>query len=98
MWGRWGAGNLHHRNRMKKTVRYSEKHPFKSVSCCPFPFYCSDKTRIGSEYVARNKTFTVFTIYIRTDRPEQTVETQMRRRRTRRLIWVYTVCHSSSNF
>ena len=41
---------------------------------------------------------TVFTICIRTDRPEQTVEARMRRRITRRLIWVYTVCHSSSNF
>ena len=33
-----------------------------------------------------------------TNRSEQTVKTQMRRRRTRRLIRIYTVCHSSSNF
>ena len=24
-------------NRMKTTINYSEKHPFKSVSCCEFP-------------------------------------------------------------
>ena len=31
--------------RMKKTINYSEKHPFKSVSCCQFPFLCSDKNQ-----------------------------------------------------
>ena len=30
--------------RMKKTIRYSEKHSFKSVSCCWVPFRCSDKS------------------------------------------------------
>ena len=38
------------------------------------------------------------TVCIRTDRPEKTLMTQMRHRRTWHLIWVYTVCHSSSNF
>ena len=32
---------------------------------------------------------------VRTDRFEQTVQTQIT---TRRLIWVYTVCHTSSDF
>ena len=41
---------------------------------------------------------TVFTICIQTDRPEQTVQTQMRCHRMWHLIRVYTVCHSSSNF
>ena len=49
-------------------------------------------------YERDNAWMVVFTICIRTDRPEQTVWTQMRRRRTRRLIWVYTVCQSSSIF
>ena len=38
-------------------------------------------------------TNTVFTL----SRPDQTVSTQIRRRRTRRLIRVYIVCHSSNN-
>ena len=38
------------------------------------------------------------TLNIRTERSEQTMQTQIRRRRTRRLIWVYTVCHSVINF
>ena len=37
---------------------------------------------------------TVFTL----NSPNQTAYTQIRRRRMRRLIWVYTVCQSSSNF
>ena len=41
---------------------------------------------------------TLFTLRVRIDRPEQTVQTQIRRQRTRRLIRVYTVCYSSSNF
>ena len=41
--------------------------------------------------------YNVFTVSIRTDRPGQTVLTQMRRRRTRRLIRVYTVCFIYSN-
>ena len=45
-----------------------------------------------------HKRITVFTVWIRTDRPEQIVQTQMRGRGTRPLFWVYTVCHSSSNF
>ena len=28
--------------RMTKTISYSAKHPFKSVSCCQFPFRYSD--------------------------------------------------------
>ena len=40
---------------------------------------------------------TVYTLRIRKGRPEQTVKTLIRRRRTRRLIRVYIVCHSSSN-
>ena len=35
-------------------------------------------------------------IRIRKDRPEQTMQTQIRRRRT--MSRVYNVCHSSSNF
>ena len=32
--------------RMKKSIlSYIEKHPFKSVSCCRFPFRCSDKNQ-----------------------------------------------------
>ena len=38
------------------------------------------------------------TLSIRTDRPEQPVETQIRRRRTRRLIRICTVCCSSRSF
>ena len=30
---------------MKQTISYSQKHPFKSVSCCQFPFCCSDKNQ-----------------------------------------------------
>ena len=41
---------------------------------------------------------TTFTVCIRIDRPEQTVLTQMRRRKMQHLIKVYTVCHSASNF
>ena len=41
---------------------------------------------------------TVFTLCIQTDSPEHTAYTQIRRHRTRRLIRVYTVCHSSINF
>ena len=41
---------------------------------------------------------TMITVNIRTDRPEQTVYTQMRRRRMWRFIRVYTICHSSSHF
>ena len=40
---------------------------------------------------------TVFLLSVRKDKPEQTAWTLIRRHRTRRLIWVYTVCHSSSN-
>ena len=40
---------------------------------------------------------TVFSVCIRTDRPEETVWTYMKLRRMRRLIRVYTVCQSSSN-
>ena len=43
------------------------------------------------------KIHTVITLSIGTDRPLQTVQTQIRRRRTRRLISVYTVCHTYSN-
>ena len=45
------------KKKMKKTISYSEKHPFKSVSCCRFPFLYSEKSRIGSENVVRNKAF-----------------------------------------
>ena len=34
--------------RMKKTMSYTEKHPFKSVfkvNCCRFPFRYSDKNQ-----------------------------------------------------
>ena len=40
---------------------------------------------------------TIMTLNIGTDMPEQTVKIQIRRRRTRRLIRVYTACHSSSS-
>ena len=41
--------------------------------------------------------YTVITLSIRTDRPLQTVKTQIRRHRMRRLIRVYTVCHIHNN-
>ena len=41
---------------------------------------------------------TIFTISIRTDMLEQTVQTQMRCHRMWHLIRVYTVCYWSSNF
>ena len=41
--------------------------------------------------------FTLFTKRIWADRPEQTVLTLIRRRKTRRLIRVYTACHSSDS-
>ena len=41
---------------------------------------------------------TVFTLSIRTDTPAQSVYTKIRRRRTRRLIRVCTVYHSSNSF
>ena len=41
---------------------------------------------------------TVFVPSIRTGRPEKTVSTQIRRRRTRRLIRVYTVYHPFGTF
>ena len=40
---------------------------------------------------------TVITISIGTDMPLQTVQTQIRRRRMRRLIRVHIVCHTYSN-
>ena len=40
----------------------------------------------------------IFILIIGTDRPEQTVQTQIRRRILRRLIRVYTVCYSSNSF
>ena len=58
-----------------------------------------DKCRLkfGAERVNTLCETDVITSSIWTDRPIQTVKTQIRRRRTRRLIRVYTVCHSSSN-
>ena len=59
------------------------------------------KRRGGSRMVSERVQFdqiTVLTLCIRKDKPEQTVKTQIRRRKTRRLIRVYTVCPSSSNF
>ena len=41
--------------------------------------------------------FTLLALYTGAVRPEPTVWTQIRRRRKRGLIWVYTVCHSSSS-
>ena len=38
---------------------------------------------------------TLLTLLIRTDRHEQTMQTQIRRDTMLRLIRVYTVCHSS---
>ena len=42
---------------MKKSVSCDEKHFFKSVSCCRFPFRCSDKNQDRLREVARNKAF-----------------------------------------
>ena len=39
---------------------------------------------------------TIFTLSIWTQKPEQTVQTLIRRRIMRRLIRIYTVCHSPS--
>ena len=41
--------------------------------------------------------FTIFTLSIWTDRPKQTVYTQMRSHRTRHFIRVYTICYTYSN-
>ena len=43
--GGGGGGGHTSQIRIKKTISYSEKHPFKSVSYCRFPFRCSDKNK-----------------------------------------------------
>ena len=53
---------------------------------------------VSIRYVLMQREITVISLNIGTDsRPEQTVKTQIRCRRMRYLIRVYTVCHSSSN-
>ena len=47
---------------MQKTISYSEKHPFKLVSAVDYNFVTLTKTRIGSENLARNKTFILATL------------------------------------
>ena len=54
-----------------------------------FPFY--------NTYLESARQHTII-LSLWTDRLEQSVKAQIRRRRTRRLIWVYSVCHSSSGF
>ena len=41
--------------------------------------------------------YPLFTLSIRTDGTEQTVKTQIRCRRMRHLIRIYTICYSSTN-
>ena len=63
---------------------------------CPKNNYCND---LITDAVAQRATLNIVsTQNIRSDRPKHTVKTQIRRRRMRRLIRVYTVCHLSSSF
>ena len=43
--------------RLKKTISYSEKHPFKLVSCCQFPFCYSDKNQDRLRECSKKQTF-----------------------------------------
>ena len=56
--------------------------------------------RGGSRLISKGARFdqiAVLTLRVRTDRPEPTVNTQIRRCKTRSLIRVYTVCYTPSN-
>ena len=51
---------------VKKTTDFCKKDLFKLVRCSHFLFCCLDKTRIGSEYIARNKALIQKTLFIPT--------------------------------
>ena len=59
-----------------------------------------EKKHTKNEKKTRKKplTYTIITLSIGTDRPEQSVYTLIRYHRTQHLIRVYTVCHSSGSF
>ena len=55
------------------------------------------KSHFQTMPVLTNLLITVIAISIGSNKPLQTVKTQIRRHRTRNLIRVYTVCHTYSN-
>ena len=71
------------------------RYPVPDVSSLPEDL---QKTMEAYKDAAQVRYITVFILSFRTDMPELTVYTQIRRRRMRRLIRVDTVCHSPSNF
>ena len=67
-------------------------------TCIPINDFFFHDSMLFKESLIASITDLVFNLSYQTDRPEQTVQTFIRRRILRRLIRVCTVCHLSSSF
>ena len=76
------------------TARLSLKiHPFFIKQ-----YLCLSRVLLQQREIALISWDTIFTLSLRTDRPEQIAWNQIRRRIMRRLIMVHTVCYPPSTF